>query len=130
MMLSLLFACTSTSEQKKNIPSVSSPVEPQELCDFEQKKGDCIEKNIRVIGTIPKMVYSHPIISSPSGIDSIQSYLDLEDQQLIILSENSWECSGKVEVIGVLQEIDMGGPEGTRNSYRNYYISQSTIRCF
>ena len=129
-MLLFLFACASTSAQKKNMPSVSSPVESQELCDFEQKKGDCIEKNIRVVGTIPKMVYSHPIISSPSGMDSVQSYLDLEDQQLIILSETSWECSGKVEVIGVLQEIDMGGSEGTRNSYRNYYISQSTIRCF
>ena len=125
---SVLLFFLSCSGSKRNTP----PQSPQELpviCDFKQKRDGCLGKVIQIHGSVPKMIYNHPMINTPLGPDSIQSYLEIEDQQLIILSEEQWNCSGKVEITGILKEIDMGGPEGTRNSYRNYYISQSTINC-
>ena len=58
------------------------------------------------------------------GVDSVQKYIQVGELQLIILSDSDWICSGDVQVTGILKEIDMGGPEGTRGSYRNYYISK------
>ena len=128
-MLFYLISCSTSSMSKKDSSSVISTLENQSICPFSDEKQDCIGKHVRVTGEQPKVLYSHPIISLPSGVDSVQSYLDLEDQQLIILSEEPWDGKGRVEVFGLLLEIDMGGPEGTRSSYRNYYISKSTIRC-
>jgi hypothetical protein len=98
-------------------------------CDFEQRKQECIDQLVQIKGSVPQMVYSHPILSSPSGTDSVQRYLQVGEQQFIVLSDSDWTCSGEVHVTGFLKEIYMGGPEGTRNSYRNYYISKSKIQC-
>lgn len=104
-------------------------LEQTESCDLSQGWDGCLGKTIRVTGTTPTMIYSHPILSSPSGIDSVQSYIDVGEKQLIVLSEETWECHENVSLSGVLKEIHLGGPEGTRGSYRNFYISQSSVQC-
>ena len=125
-MFLFAFACSVSSSQKK----VSEPViGEKKRCDFAQKNQECIGQLVQIKGSIPQMVYSHPILSSPSGVDSVQKYIQVGELQLIILSEGDWTCSGDVQVNGILKEIDMGGPEGTRGSYRNYYISKSEIQC-
>jgi hypothetical protein len=131
MMILLAFACVKTTvqAQKTKMATPSNIQQEQDMCDFTTKKQECIGKYVQVKGLIPEMIHSHPILSSPSGIDAIQSYLDIGEQQIIILSQATWDCSGDVEVTGILKEVDMGGSEGTRGSYRNNYIVQSTIRC-
>ena len=126
-MFLFAFACLVSSSQKK----VSEPVviDVQKQCDFAQQKQECIGQFVQIKGSVPQMVFSHPILSSPSGVDSVQKYIQVGELQLIILSEGDWTCSGDVQVNGILKEIDMGGPEGTRGSYRNYYISKSEIQC-
>ena len=127
-MLLFALACSVSSRQRVSEPKTSI-VDAKKRCDFEQKKQECIDQLVQIKGSVPQMVYSHPILSSPSGIDSVQKYLQVGEQQFIILSDSDWRCSGEIQVTGILKEIDMGGPEGTRGSYRNYYISQSQIQC-
>lgn len=110
-------------------PEIVVKEEPIEYCDFETKKSECIDQMVQIKGSTPNMVMNHSMILSPIGNDSVQSYLDVGDSQWIILSDSKWYCQGEVEVSGILQEYDMGGKEGTRGSYRNFYVSESEIRC-
>jgi hypothetical protein len=128
-MFLFVLACSVSSSQKKVSEPITGVVDAKSRCDFEQRKQECIDQLVQIKGYIPQMVYSHPILSSPSGIDSVQKYLQIGEQQFIILSDSDWMCSGEIQVTGLLKEIDMGGPEGTRGSYRNYYISKSQIIC-
>ena len=128
-MFPFVFACSLFSNQKKVLEPIRVPLDTNKLCDFEQLKQECIDQLVQIKGTVPQMVYSHPIISSPAGIDSVQKYVQVGEQQFIILSDSDWMCSAEIEVMGILKEIDIGGPDGTRGSYRNYYISKSKIQC-
>ena len=128
-MFLFVLACSVSSSQKKVSEPITGVVDAMSRCDFEQRKQECIDQLVQIKGSVPQMVYSHPILSSPSGIDSLQKYLQVGEQQFIILSDSDWMCTGEIQVTGVLKEIDMGGSEGTRGSYRNYYISKSQIQC-
>ena len=128
-MFLFALACSVSSTQKKVSEPITVSIDTNKLCDFAQQNQECIDQLVQIKGSIPKMVYSHPILSSPSGVDSVQKYLQVGELQLIILSDSDWMCSGEVQATGFLKEIDMGGPEGTRGSYRNYYISKSEIQC-
>ena len=128
-MFLFVSACSIFSAQKHVSNSINAAIDTSKLCSFEQRNQECIDELVQINGSVPLMIYSHPILSLPSGVDSVQKYLQVGEQQLIVLSNGDWDCSGEVQVTGILQEIVMGGPEGTRGSYRNYYISKSKIQC-
>ena len=100
-----------------------------EVCSYLRKKEECLGKMTLVVGKTPEMLYAHPIVPVDPHKNITQSYIQFEEQQLIVLSEKQIECDGTMEVTGTLNEINLGGPEGTRGSYQNYYFSQSIIRC-
>lgn len=80
------------------------------------------------------MVYQHPMIapmSMPGGPPTMkQGYLELsQGNQIIVLSRDDDKCSGSKRVKGSLREIDMGGPAGTKESYRGWAIENATITC-
>ena len=126
-MLLLFFACSAKSEHPA--ASASLATTQAQVCSYLKQKEQCLGQITQVIGAAPEMVYAHPMISVDPSKKSIQSYIQIEDQQLIVLSEQTFHCDGTMEVTGILEKIDLGGPEGTRGSYKNYYFSQSTIRC-
>jgi len=133
-MMCFLLACATSS---KNISTegisieetAETPVEVKELCHFGTKGPSCVGETVQLTGTVPEIIYSHPMLSSPEGVNSVQSYVNIGDRQLIVLSSQAISCSSSIEVTGILREIDMGGEEGTRGSYSNFYIEQSIIRC-
>lgn len=128
-MFLFVFGCSLFFNQKQISEPIVVAFDTNKLCDFERQKQECIDQFVQIKGLVPQVMYSHPILSSPSGIDSVQKYLQVGEQQFIILSDSDWMCSAEIQVTGILKEIDMGGPEGTRGSYRNYYISKSQIQC-
>ena len=110
--------------------TASSSLDSTQLpCSYLQEKENCLGKITRVTGTVPQTPHAHPIIPTNPDQKTTQSYIQVEDQQLIVLVELPIDCAGTIELTGVLNEIDLGGPEGTRSSYKNYYFSQSTVYC-
>lgn len=94
----------------------------------------CIGKRVELRGKEPKMVYQHPMIapmSRPGGPPTMQqSYLEVgEGTQVIVLSKDADKCSGAKRVTGTLGEINMGGPAGTKESYRGWSINDATVTC-
>ena len=127
-MIWLFLACATpktTSPQPQTVPALSPSIE---VCDFATKQSTCLGQQVSIFGMVPQTVYSHPIVSS-SGANAVQSYIDVDGRQLIVLSAEPVSCSNQIQVSGILREVDLGGPAGTRGSYRNFYIEQSTVIC-
>lgn len=94
----------------------------------------CIGKRVEVRGKEPKMVYQHPMIapmSAPGGPPTMQqSYLEVaEGSQIIVLSKTMPKCGEGKRVTGTLREINLGGAEGTKESYKGWSIDDATITC-
>ena len=96
---------------------------------------ECVGKQVEVLGQTPKMVYQHPMIA-PVGMPGSaaptmkQGYLELsEGNQIIVISKDADSCSGAKRVKGSLRQIDLGGPAGTKESYRGWAIENATITC-
>ncbi len=63
------------------------------------------------------------------GGDARQVYLDVGEVQIIVVTEDTADCVGPMTAEGRLTVIDLGGPEGTRQSYRGLAIRDATVRC-
>ena len=134
MWLLLGLACGSPAKKKESVsPAIASPssdsTEESDLCDVATLGGDCLDQKISVVGNVPTMVMNHPMVNSPSGADSVQAYIDVEQGQWIVLSSERHSCENQMKVVGILKKIDLGGAPGTRSSYGNYVISNSVITC-
>ena len=128
-------APTAPPEQTKSAPSEAADTqsfdapEDKPLCDFNANARECLDQRVRWVGTIPSMLLAHPDVSGPDGPSGVQSYIDVDGQQYILLVPEIPTCTDGIEATGTLKEIDLGGPEGTRNSYRNYYLANAEVRC-
>lgn len=92
-------------------------------------------KLVEVRGQTPKMVSQHPMVTPMglpgSGVPEMhQGYLDTaEGSQIIVLSREPAKCTGAMRVKGSLRGIDLGGPAGTKESYKGWAIEDATIVC-
>jgi hypothetical protein len=121
---------TTAAEAPK--PAASDP----SLCALGKSDtwSSCIGKRVEVRGKEPQMVYQHPMIA-PMALPGTapvmqQSYLETaEGSQIIILSKDADKCAGAKRVTGSLREINLGGPSGTKQSYRGWAIEDAKITC-
>ena len=134
MPLFLLLACASAPKTPPGPEPLSG--EPKEqaegamtICPFESAPEACLGKRVQWEGTVPEFAHSHPMITSPSGETAVQSYIEVDESQYILLSTEPHECTGSMVAQGILGEVDLGGAPGTRGSYRNFYLSDASIRC-
>ena len=102
----------------------------------------CAGKTVRVQGR-NVVGHQHPITPlaprpGQSGVvRAIQTYLGFENGlQLVLKTEHPVTCKGQAPAIGqtlvvtgILEVVDLGGPPGTRSSYRGYAMSRPTIQC-
>ena len=122
-MILILFAACLKSTPQSSIETSS------DFCSPEKDWSVCLEKEVSLSAKLPPMLYQHPLISSPTGVDSVQSYIEVEERQIIVLSEEKNICSGVFIAQGTLKKISLGGEPGTRGSYENYYLSQTRFLC-
>ena len=87
------------------------------------------------IGTLAKEIGQHPIEAIPG--EEEQDYLDAVIDgkpvgQVILIfkkgAESPKDRDRRIEVVGKLKKIDLGGPEGTKNSYKGETIHVRTWR--
>ena len=134
MSLTILLACARTT-LGPTLPPTSSvkdihPSTPKEsLCSFQSTPEACLGQTVTWTGSIPTFVHSHPIVPTPRDELSVQSYIEVGDSQYILLSSRPHNCDGLLEAKGTLGEINLGGPQGTRGYYRNYYLAATEISC-
>lgn len=89
---------------------------------------ECDGKILTVHGTAANLVRSHPSVAGPMG-NQTELYMDVGDAQLIVVTEQAKRCDGAMTAVGTLQVIDLGGPAGTKGSYRGLAIQDAKVSC-
>jgi flagellar biosynthesis component FlhA len=85
------------------------------------KLEDFLNKTVKISGKKPKFVSQHPILTNPfSEKKEIQSYLDTDFGQLVLISDKEIECPSEITLIGTLKHVSLGGKKNTKNSYENF----------
>lgn len=106
---------------------------------FEVSKGtdlkEHVDKKIKISGKKAKFVAQHPIVTVPAvlakdGKAELQSYLDTDFGQLIVVSQEKIDCPNEeITLFGKLKHFSMGGKKGTKNSYSNYIVYVDKYEC-
>ena len=118
----------STPSEAVDTPS-SEALESSPLCDFNANARECLDQRVRWVGTVPEMILPHPYLAGPAELGLFHGHIEVDGQQYVLVVPEIPTCTHGMEAIGTLREIDLGGPEGTRNSYRNYYLTNAQVRC-
>lgn len=114
-------------------PTPTAPADA-DLCELGDDWMACDGKMVKVSGTRPRMVSQHPSMAGPIGPgpdapETHESYLDVDDLQIIIVSAEKNTCGEKMTVAGRLERIDLGGEPGTKNSYAGWQITDAEVTC-
>jgi hypothetical protein len=92
----------------------------------------CVDQVSRVVGTKAKLVQQHPssgALPLPGSKPLVDDYLDVDGRQIVVVLEKVIDCPGRVEVVGRLVAVGLGGPAGTKSSYSGFRLEQATARC-
>ncbi len=129
----------------KAAPLGGAPVESQVVdskqdaeCDLASVEdwSACVDRPSILTGRLAVQVSQHPVIAAPFGPDGEgpgqqQVYVDVEGkgQIIVVTASDPVQCEGQVSVRGVLQSVDLGGEEGTKESYKGWSVQGATITC-
>lgn len=126
-------------------PAISASAKPSppvaatdpNLCGAGKPDGwkDCAGKEVEVRGQTPKMVYQHPMLAPINPLGGAQpkvhqEYLEVtEGTQIVVLTSEPSKCTGAMRVKGKLRAVDLGGPAGTKESYKGWAIDDAKVIC-
>lgn len=114
-------------------PKAVAPAAKADLCPVadDAALATCLDKQVALVGTLPKMVHQHPVLTGGPGRDGLtQDYMDLATgRQIILLVKGHVNCGGKRRATGTLKSISGEGPPGSKGSYKNYYLTDATVEC-
>jgi hypothetical protein len=89
----------------------------------------CVGQEVVFDGKIPIQVMDHPLVGGPGAY---QGYVDVAGVgQIVMLPSSDPGCAAgvPVSVRGTLRRIELGGPEGTRSSYRGWSVDGASVTC-
>lgn len=92
----------------------------------------CDGKRVQLDGQAPQMVSQHPMMAAPAMGDAPamhQLYLDTAGVQVVVITAQDPGCAGPMRATGTLQRVDLGGPEGTKESYSGWALQGATVVC-
>ena len=96
----------------------------------------CDGKLVKITGKIADFALQHPVGThdtfDPKTKEvkrKYETYIDTGDSQIVITSDQKIECSGDIEIKGIVDIIDLGGEEGTKSSYKNVRIRVQSYKC-
>ena len=117
-------------------PAAAAPAPDPNVCPLKPGAWEaCVGKLVEIRGKNPPIVYQHPVLApmAAPGSDKPtiqQSYLETDEGgQVIVLSKQQDTCTGAKRVKGTLRAIDLGGPSGTKLSYKGWSVDDAAIVC-
>ncbi len=112
----------------------------QKICEVDlQKISECVGKLSEIVSTFSEQVSQHPMnfgrLVKGKMVPYDVIYLDLGGTgELPVFYQTSKykeikKCKGKVQAIGMLEMVDLGGNPGTKESYKNPQMSAHSLKC-
>lgn len=150
----VVFFAVSGPDKKKRAELMQSLFEEDESSantnNQTTKVGDCVIKadstdklwqqcdgqSATILGKVPRMVMQHPMLAfdlelpGNNSSRTMQSYMDVGGHQIILLTKTEMTCQGELQVKGSLEQIDLGGKKGTKESYQGWAVHVDEFMCF
>jgi hypothetical protein len=101
---------------------------------------DCDDKTVKLHGYIPAphQILPAPMLNTPifqtmQQLEipqySLQSYMNVAERQVILLSSQAIPCLTGLEVIGRLKSVALGGAPQTPSSYKGWSLYVDSFQC-
>lgn len=113
-------------------PAVSASTPTSDVCAPSGDWESCVNKVARIVGTKATNVMQHPSSGSlpmPGAKPVVEDYVDVDGRQVVVALEKAISCPGKVEIVGLLVAVRLGGAPGTKGSYSGFRFERATARC-
>ena len=95
----------------------------------------CEARLVRIKGKIAESAMQHPVglhntfdFNTKRIKEKHETYIDMNDFQIVVTSDQKIECTGNIEVEGIVDIIDLGGEAG-KSSYKNVWIKAQNYEC-
>ncbi len=126
-------------EQAAADAATAAAAVPPSECDAgdPQTWTACDGASVTLAATVATDVMNHPMPppSFPAEPgeepppEKVTSYVDVGDVQIVVQSAAAPECDGEMELTGVITLVDLGGEEGTPDSYRGLRMDAAEVKC-
>ncbi len=127
--------------QSCDTESITKQIDAPNYCATDESWSNCDGKMVKIIGSNPPLseIMQHPMLDSPQLLPpgneakpvkhTKQSYLNINNRQIIVLSDTTIDCPNNIELVGTLERISLGGPAETKLSYKGWSIRVNQHRC-
>lgn len=109
-------------------PGPATPSPSLSLCKLGENWDGCVDQRVELLGEKAKMVSQHPVMAMPNS-KQVESYIDSEGRQVVVVSDKAIACMGKLTATGTLRSVKLDGPPGTKTSYEGYRLDDAVIVC-
>lgn len=114
--------------------SVWMPIQEDACLPDAQGWTSCDEKPVALVGQPARQVHQHPsapMMLDPTAAPPKTSYLDVAGlgQVVVVHKDAAPQCKGQLLAHGTLHRVSLGGPEGTKRSYKGWRLSGATLSC-
>ncbi|MFO0550703.1 MAG: hypothetical protein U0271_20075 [Polyangiaceae bacterium] len=118
------------SEETEHVASEErqEPTAQTNDCAANAEWRRCVGKRVRVVGRPAPDVMQHPM-PPPGAAEETVDYVDVDGAQLVVVLKSPMQCAGQVEITGILREVNLNGPAGTKEEYRGYRVEDASSRC-
>jgi hypothetical protein len=110
-------------------------------CDIDGNTWEAWEKCdnqvVKIAGRISEFPMQHPTglhnafnPHTKAFETKMENYMDYKGAQLVLTSKEAITCKGRIEVEGIVDLIDLGGQEGTKQGYKNIWIKVIHFECY
>lgn len=111
------------------------------LCQLTPNNWEsCDNQTVKLLGYVPAphQIRPAPILSIPNlptiqQADTpqalLQSYMNVGEKQIILLSTQPIACVTGLEVIGRLESVALGGAPRTKSSYQGWSLYVDSVQC-
>jgi len=111
-----------------------------EYCKIDEGDWDawvaCNNKYVKIIGRISDSPMQHPT-GIHNTLDAItmqlrtkfENYMDINGSQIVLTSDEEINCKGRIEVEGLVDVVDLGGPDKTKQGYKNIWVKVVSFEC-
>lgn len=135
----LLPACTrsdNSSAPATPVAGAATAAADAQLCALEPGGAwsACVGKPVEIRGQQPRLLTQHPMLAAPAlpgTAAQTQTYVETPEglQVIVLTTDGQGPCAGPMRVRGTLQEVELGGAEGTPSSYRGWAVQGANIAC-
>ena len=96
----------------------------------------CADKTVKIRTKISQFGLQHPVgmhdtldFKTKELKRVHENYLEFDGWEIVATYKEPFKCENNIEIEGTVDVVNLGGPKGTKNSYKNVWIKTDNYKC-